>query len=351
MTVIASESQGDASAAPAAPGTASSPLISVVVPVYNVQAYLVQCVESIQLQTYTNLEIVLVDDGSTDRSGDMCDELSRGDARIVAVHKENGGLSDARNYGVSVSKGDYIAFVDSDDYISPVFIEALYRALEQCGSKIAAVPGGCYFYDGDEAFLDVDLCRLIEQETVKVAELDYQRDMLYQRVTTGAPWRLYARDVVEAHPFPVGLLYEDLATTYKFVEGVKSIALVKSTALYAYRLRETSIIRQRYSRKKAESAVAASRGMFADITQWYPSLEMAAASRCFSVNRMVLAQVPAEYVEDRDSLWRELKKYRKLVLRDGDARKRERLAALVSLLGKEPFLLFCRACRASGLLR
>ncbi len=351
MTVVASRGHGHTAVLPATRGVVPSPLISVIVPVYNVQAYLAQCVESIQLQTYTNLEIVLVDDGSTDGSGDMCDELSREDARIMAVHKENGGLSDARNYGVSVSKGDYIAFVDSDDYISPVFVEVLYRALKQCGSKVAAVPGGCYFHDGDEATLDVNLHRLIEQETVEVAEIDYQRGMLYQKVTTGAPWRLYAREVVETHPFPVGLLYEDLATTYKFVKGVKSIALVKSTALYAYRLRETSIIRQRFSRKKAESAIAASRGMFADITQWYPSLEMAAASRCFSVNRMVLAQVPAECAEDRDSLWRELRKYRMLVLRDGNARRRERLAALVSLFGKAPFLLFCRVCRASGLLR
>ena len=112
MTVVASRGHGHTAVLPATRGVVPSPLISVIVPVYNVQAYLAQCVESIQLQTYTNLEIVLVDDGSTDGSGDMCDELSREDARIMAVHKENGGLSDARNYGVSVSKGDYIAFVD-----------------------------------------------------------------------------------------------------------------------------------------------------------------------------------------------------------------------------------------------
>ena len=95
-----------------------SDLISIIIPVYNVEKYLERCVKSVINQTYKNLEIILVDDGAKDNSGKMCDELSKLDSRIKVIHKENGGLSDARNFGLKIATGDYIGFVDSDDYIA-----------------------------------------------------------------------------------------------------------------------------------------------------------------------------------------------------------------------------------------
>ena len=101
--------------------------ISVIVPVYNVETYLEKCVESILKQTYTNLEILLVNDGSTDRSGELCDQLAQRDQRIRVIHKENGGLSDARNRGIEEASFDLIGFIDSDDYIDEDMYETLYR--------------------------------------------------------------------------------------------------------------------------------------------------------------------------------------------------------------------------------
>lgn len=98
-------------------------LISVIVPVYNVEAYLERCVDSILKQTYKELEIILVDDGATDSSGELCDQLAKKDDRIIVIHKKNGGLSDARNAGIDASRGEYLSFIDSDDFIHPMFME------------------------------------------------------------------------------------------------------------------------------------------------------------------------------------------------------------------------------------
>ena len=104
-------------------------LITIVVPVYKVEQYLDKCVNSIINQTYKNLEIILVDDGSPDNCGKMCDEYAKNDNRIVVIHKENGGLSDARNAGIEIAKGKYISFIDSDDYVTEDYVEFLYALI------------------------------------------------------------------------------------------------------------------------------------------------------------------------------------------------------------------------------
>ena len=110
------------------------PLVSIIVPVYNVKPYLNRCVDSLLGQSYQNMELLLVDDGSTDGSETLCDEYAAQDARVRVLHKKNGGLSDARNAGVDAAKGEYLSFVDGDDWVSPYYIENLYRALEQAGA-------------------------------------------------------------------------------------------------------------------------------------------------------------------------------------------------------------------------
>ena len=112
-------------------------LISVIVPVYNVEAYLERCVDSILKQTYKELEIILVDDGATDSSGELCDQLAKKDDRIIVIHKKNGGLSDARNAGIDASRGEYLSFIDSDDFIHPMFMEVLLQLCEttQCNIR------------------------------------------------------------------------------------------------------------------------------------------------------------------------------------------------------------------------
>ena len=112
------------------------PLVSIIVPVYNVKPYLNRCVDSLLGQSYQNMELLLVDDGSTDGSETLCDEYAAQDARVRVLHKKNGGLSDARNAGVDAAAGEYLSFVDGDDWVSPYYIENLYRALEQAQSRV-----------------------------------------------------------------------------------------------------------------------------------------------------------------------------------------------------------------------
>ena len=115
-----------------------NPLISVIVPIYNVEEYLNRCVESIVNQTYQKLEIILVDDGSPDNCPRMCDDWAKKDSRIKVIHKENGGLSDARNAGMKITTGEYISFIDSDDYIETCMIEILYEAIKKYDCDIAS---------------------------------------------------------------------------------------------------------------------------------------------------------------------------------------------------------------------
>lgn len=332
-----------------------SPLVSVIVPVYNVKGYLEECVLSIVGQTYRNIEIILIDDGSTDGSGELCDELALGDHRITVHHKENGGLSDARNAGLACCRGEWVAFVDSDDWVSPVFVEALLRAAMDSGCDISAIPFGKQFVDGEgcelvDSLADVPPARVLGSEEV-------QRLMLYQRIDTAAQWRIYRRRSLGMNPFPTGLYYEDLASVYRVIHGVESVAVVDCRGLYAYRLRSNGIIRQSYRHIKAESALRISEQLYRDICAWYPKLSSAAASRCFSVCRMVFAQVPSEsgvpcgIRRDREALWAVISRYRSVVLHDPCARKRERLAALAACGGEGVFKLFCVAARGFGLMR
>ncbi len=258
---------------------ANSNLVSVIVPVYNVKPYLRECFDSICRQSYRNIEIILVDDGSTDGSGELCDVLAASDDRTTVLHKENGGLSDARNAGLRIAQGDWISFVDSDDYISPVFIEVLFNACRDTGCQISAVPFGKPFNDGDA-------CPLVESlDPVAPAKA---------LPSPGVQWRLYAKAPLGIDPFPKGLYYEDLASVYKIIHKVDSVAVVDCRELYAYRMRSNSIIRQEYRHIKGESALIIADRLYQDICNWYPDLSKAAASRCFSVCRMVFAQIPTK---------------------------------------------------------
>ncbi len=210
-----------------------NPLISVVVPVYNVERYLDRCIESIVGQTYKNLEIILVDDGSPDNCGTVCDEWAEKDARIKVFHKENGGLSDARNYGVSYSNGDYITFIDSDDYILPNYIEYLFTNLTNTQSDISCCDFEVVYSKNPELSFDQTVnkneTKLLTGREACFNLHDYSVNVYY----VIAPCKLYKKNLVKNHPFPKGMLHEDEATTYKiFFESEK--ICVGTKKLYAY---------------------------------------------------------------------------------------------------------------------
>ena len=178
------------------------PLVSIIVPVYNVKPYLNRCVNSLLGQSYQNMELLLVDDGSTDGSETLCDEYAAQDARVRVLHKKNGGLSDARNAGVDAAAGEYLSFVDGDDWVSPYYIENLYRALEQAGADFSV---SCF-----EEVFEGQPVQSVPTERLEAFEIlsreECLRRILYQEgmeVTT--PTKLYKRALFEGVRYPVNI--------------------------------------------------------------------------------------------------------------------------------------------------
>ncbi len=180
-------------------------LISVIVPVYNIKDYLRRCVESVLSQTYENIEVLLVDDGSTDGSGDLCDELAAGDQRIRVFHKENGGSSAARNLAIDNAKGTYLGFVDSDDYIAPDMYEKMHEALAGSNIRLAQIARDEIAEDGT---ILPDICIPPEKPTTYTAE-EFLREMLLHKGDASMCTKLIRRDLLGDHRFPEGKLNED----------------------------------------------------------------------------------------------------------------------------------------------
>jgi glycosyltransferase involved in cell wall biosynthesis len=209
------------------------PMISVIVPIFKVEAYLDRCVQSVLKQTYSDFELILVDDGSPDRCGLMCDEWMTKDSRIRVLHKENGGLSDARNAGVSIARGEWITFVDSDDYIHPQMLESLYRAITQCGVKIAV----CGYVRTRGEPLQTEQ---VLQATLWTPEQLYTQRCINATVAWG---KLYHQTEVRA--YPVGKLHEDEFITYQVLFAQEKIAVIDG-ALYAYFTNDAGIMNQKW---------------------------------------------------------------------------------------------------------
>ena len=215
-------------------------LISIIVPVYNVEKYLEKCVNSIVNQTYKNLEIILVDDGATDNSGKLCDKLAKIDNRIKVYHKENGGLSDARNYGVERATGDYIGFVDSDDYIDSEMYGKLYEAIKKENVDVAECNLKIIYPDREELFTEQNYYNVCTKQ-------EYLEEYLkIEKIFGSACVRLIKSDVVKKLKFPVGKLYEDTYYAYDLIEKVDSYVIMNNP-YYNYLMRENSITNTKFN--------------------------------------------------------------------------------------------------------
>ena len=210
------------------------PLISVIVPVYKVEDYLDECVQSIVNQTYENLEIILVDDGSPDRCPEMCDEWAKRDSRIKVIHKENGGASSARNVGLDIAKGEYIGFVDSDDYIAENMYEIMIGSIQKYGKKISTC-GSIFVKENREKVAGVGI---LEEKNLDTE--DAIRAVFYKRVGTAVWCKLFARDVFVNLRFPVGETNEEFPLIIPMIKKAQGIVHT-GKLLYYYRQREESI--------------------------------------------------------------------------------------------------------------
>lgn len=218
-------------------------LISVIVPVYNVEQYLDRCISSIVNQTYTNLEIILVDDGSPDNCPTMCDNWAEKDCRIKVIHKQNGGLSDARNAGLAVASGEYIAFVDSDDWIDTQMYQLLYEAIINSKSDIASCGAKRVWLDGRPT---IELIKVLNDYTLE--HEDAMKDLISSNGLIQVVWnKLYKKDIIQDIQFPVGLIHEDEFWTWRVVSRANRIVVLKNS-FYNYLQRDDSIMGTGFSK-------------------------------------------------------------------------------------------------------
>ena len=305
------------------------PEISVIVPVYKVEAYLPRCVESLLSQTYKDFEIILIDDGSPDTCPVMCDAYAKKYSNIHALHKENGGLSDARNAGMTIAKGVYVTFVDSDDYVHPAYLEMLMQGIRQ-GADFS-VCGFTEVYDGN-GIEDLDTSRI---SAACVNAKEGLVEILYQGFHDVSAWGiLLPASLARKYPFPKGKLFEDLYTTYKFYLAAETVAFIR-VPLYYYYQRKGSIMGRRNEAfihdliESSDQLVEACRGKGALI-------EQAAMNKQFSnYCRLILqpSDLKKKYPNQYRRIVTTLEKERMAVLMDKRARVKNRLAALALLGG------------------
>ena len=225
-------------------------LISVIVPIYKVEDYLRKCVNSIINQTYKNLEIILVDDGSPDNCPKICDEYARQDSRIKVIHKENGGLSDARNAGMEIATGEYISFIDSDDYISDDFIETLYTTMKTENSDIVECDI-VRFEDGTTPVIEKENCEINSFSTEKGLSLLIAENKFHQHVWN----KLYKSEFALKIPFAKGKLNEDEFWTYQIFGQAEKVTKINKS-MYFYLQRSGSIMGENFNLRRLDALEA-----------------------------------------------------------------------------------------------
>ncbi len=205
-----------------------SSLISIIVPVYKTESYLAKCLNSIINQTYKNLEIILIDDGSPDHCGKICDEFSTRDPRIKVIHQPNEGISAARNAGLKIASGEYIGFVDSDDWIDDDMFEILFNGISKYDAQIAICG---YYYAGGNKHKEVK-----EKDTTLYNRKDALRNLLHDETFTSHVWnKLFKKELFEGIYFPYGRCFEDIAIAYKLFEKAEKIVFLNSSKYYYLR--------------------------------------------------------------------------------------------------------------------
>lgn len=282
-------------------------LISVIVPVYGVESYLPRCVESILSQTYSNLEIILVDDGSPDGCPVICDDYAQKDSRIRVIHKENGGLSDARNVGINIAKGSYLAFVDSDDDIAQEYIQVLYTAAKKYEADITVVGMKQVFEDFPP----------VEDNNAVCLECCYgTKDAIWELLTMGnlsqeACGKLYRSELFDGIRFPVGELFEDLAIMYHLFLRAERVAY-SSRPLYRYYIREGSIMQSPFDLRQYVEVRWIEEAM-ALVSQRYPELNDEIRGRRVwsyfkTLYRILCSKDPDQYRTQQEEMIRKIRR-------------------------------------------
>lgn len=306
------------------------PLVSIIIPIYNVEKFISCCVDSVCNQSYKNLDIILVDDGSQDDCPRICDEYSLKDSRIQSLHKVNGGLSDARNYGIKFAKGDLIFFLDGDDFIPKDAISNLVDIQQKNDSDIVI---GNMVLVSENAGADFTYA----QENTYSINLNSEQaieETIYQKKFSCRAWgKLYRKSVLTVE-FPYGKLCEDLAVAHIYLSVAKIITYTSKICCF-YRQRQTSIMHQFNTRRMDALDFALNLEKFCK--QHYKSLSKEVQCRVFNVAVHLILDMDDSCIDSKNKLFNktfaELKRTRLWVIADPKCRFREKVVALLSFLG------------------
>jgi len=300
-----------------------NPKISVVLPVYNVEKYIEKCLETVINQTYQNLEIILVDDGSTDSSGQICDAYADKDERIRVIHKANGGLSDARNVGAASATGEYLTYIDSDDYVTLTYVEYLYGLIQKYKTKVALCTHIIVFENGKNVPLGNGTDEMLDVETCL-------ERMLYHDVIDTSAWaKMFTMDLAKKIQFPKGKLFEDIGTTYRFWLESGQIACGYEPQ-YFYIIRKNSIVTGAFNMKKLD-LLEMTDSMARDVEAVLPSLKTALDRRKIYARFSTLNQMQDVdgYKEERDKLISYIRMNGAQLLTNNKVPKRDKWAFLL----------------------
>ena len=304
-------------------------MVTVIIPVYNVQQYLARCVDSVLEQSHHDLEIILVDDGSTDASGTLCDQYAARDHRVKVVHKSNGGLSSARNAGLDVMTGSTVTFIDSDDYVHPAYIATLMRH-----HHLAPIVIGTWqeLNEGDTpapaATIDGDDAQLLSRDEA-LSRIYYQQD-----INHSACCKLFDASLFSTLRFPEGMIYEDLAISYDLFKQVDTVVSLHTQPIYYYMHRQGSIINTMTLERtqvldhleKIEQEVST------QAPHLLPAVRSRHMSACFNMLRLMPLNDP-QWLPTRNRCWEYVKNMRFLCIKDPKVRLKNKIAILLSFFG------------------
>lgn len=330
------------------------PLISIVIPMYGVETYLKECLDSVMRQTYKNLEIILVDDGSPDRCGEIAEMYASKDERFIVIHKINGGLSDTRNVGIAAATGDYIFFLDSDDIIEENAIESLYYICHDGNADIAI--SGLYNFIGaenvnqkrDEGNKTNDSDGVKADIPVYKDQIEYMNSketmkkiLLPQGIGYEAPGKLYRRLLWEGIQFPVGNLYEDYSTTYKVILKAERIGILLEP-IYGYRVRAGSIMQSNIKEKNL-SLIDISESVTKEISQKVPELAVYAKYLQVRTNLKLMEGILKagrdSFLEAQKRIVMLVNKEGRQLLEAGYVRKKDKVKIISLMVNKNLFML------------
>jgi glycosyltransferase involved in cell wall biosynthesis len=302
--------------------------VTLIVPVYNVQQWLSQCVDSIMRQTISDWRLILVDDGSTDKSSEICDSYAAKDGRISVIHKQNGGLSSARNAGLDVATSEFVIFIDSDDEVHPELISHLLTMQTATGADICS---GNTVYQTNYKFKPIVDERFDEYTPEKAIETTlYQRNGLLN-----SAWnKLYKRELFDGLRFTEGIGYEDLDIFYKVYARANKFAYSRQVT-YLYRANPTSYINT-WSKSRLDVLTVVDKIVDYMAENGNTTLQQAAADRRFSANFNIFNLATINHEQGvADKCWQVIRERRISELVDSRVRAKNKIGAFTALFGRK----------------